>query len=170
LSVQENDTKIQKLKEEILKKVADVTEEFKNIERKMDAEKSRNSQDSNITIDSKLKEANTALTKTTEALIAKCKEEFLNKIASCTSDVKNLEKKVDASNKTGTNAKDIEEKLKQGNDEIKKTFDLLLSKCKEDLNVKVTLAETKTQKIKEDLLAKSATNTMETKSLGIGLF
>jgi len=151
----------------MLKKINDLSQQIKMLEKKADAEKTKITQECN-TIDLKLKEISTTVTKATENLIAKSKEECLNKISSCCNDVKNLEKKVDgnASHKSMADSNELNEKLKQAHEEMKKSVDFLVSKCKEEFNVKVTLAETKTQKIKEDLLAKTDSNTSETKSLG----
>ena len=161
--IQENERKIQKLKEEILKKITDLLQDFK----KGEIERSKNIQDSD-TIDTKMKELKTDINKSTETSLSKSKEELLNKITTCLNDVKSLEKKIEgyASSKNSTDSKEVNEKLKQSKEEIQKNVEFLVSKCREELNVKVTLAETKTQKIKEDLLAKSAANTSETKALG----
>jgi alanyl-tRNA synthetase len=169
--IHENELKIQKTGEELTKKINDISKELQTVEKKLDADKSRNTIDSN-TVDVKLKEVKTDINKTTESLIAKSKEECLSKVSSCCNDFKTLEKKLDslAPNKNAPDSKEINEKLKQAQEEMKKNVDLLLSKCKEELNVKVTLTETKVQKIKEDLLSKSTNNASETKSLGMDGF
>jgi hypothetical protein len=165
--IKEHEQKIEKVTEDISKKFNDLFQKLLTLEKKVDAEKARSTQECGA-IDVKLKEISSAITKTAEALIGKSKEECLNKITSCCNDIKTLEKKVECntSSKGMSDTKEINEKLKQAQEEMKKSVDFLVSKCKEEFNVKVTLAETKTQKIKEDLLAKTDLNTRETKSLG----
>jgi hypothetical protein len=149
--IQENNKKIQLLKEELLRKISDLTRET------IAAEK----------VDSKLKELKTEFSKSVELMVAKSKEELLGKITTYVNDIKNLEKKYDTiSSSKSVDSKDVFEKLKQSQEEMQKNFDLLVSKCREELNVKVTLAETKAQKIKEDLMTKTATNASDIKTLG----
>ena len=139
------ETKIKAAKEDFNTKVTTCTSEVKALEKRI--ESNTKGIDSGE-VDKRVKDAKDELNKSIEAKnkatkdeVKAAKEEFNTKVATCTSEVKALEKRIE-SNTKGIDSGEVDKRVKDAKDELNKSIDTKIKATKDDVSTKVDKCST----------------------------